>query len=168
VGKDGIARKVSSQKRSAAQRTRIILRGKNEYDRIAPSLNKMAERGLLRGNLVRKPDQLMTRLRRAEALDEVAASKDKPLPQNIELRVSDFRDLQVAAGSVDLICTDVVWHHDSYQDWVDLAELASHWLKPKGIFATYMGQSSLPLFFDAMRKHLNYQWLFKYDFGPYR
>jgi len=160
VGKDGKIRTVSSEKR----RARFQVKSKTEFDRIAPVAHELQHSPKLGTGIIRRPNRLPAMLRRERALAEVERSKPKPLPSSIDIRCCDFRNLEIEQESVDLICTDVEWAKRSEPDWEELARLSKAWLKPDGMFATFIGQGHLDRCLTAFSKHLSYLWTFCYTF----
>lgn len=140
IGKDGVRRKIGS---------RMIVKSKSEYDKIMPSVQEVANE--LTG-LVRRPQRFVNLANRKSKLSEM--KEVERLPANISIDHCDFRNLEVEPESADLVLTDVVWCRDARQDWTDLAEWASDWLKPDGVFATLIGQLTLFELVDAVRDFL--------------
>jgi hypothetical protein len=161
VGKDGKTRAVSSEKRKA----RFQVKSKKEYDRIAPVAHELQGSPRMTNGIIRRPNRLPAMLRREKALARVEKSKPAPHASWCEIQCCDFRKLEVTPGSVDLICTDIVWGKDFQRDWEDLAQLARGWLKPEGLFATFIGQGHLDKCLAALSKHLSYAWTFCYTFS---
>ena len=160
VGRDGKSRAVSSEKRKA----RFQVRNKGEFDRLAPVAHELQSHPKLTNGIIRRPNRLPAMLRREKTLARVQAANPKPLPDLIDIRCCDFRDLKVEPHSVDLICTDVVWGKSAEKDWADLGRCAKEWLKPEGVFATFIGNMYSRLFDRAVSPHLEFAWEFGFFF----
>lgn len=72
----------------------------------------------------------------------------------------DFRDMAVAAESVDLILTDPPYDKEAVALYADLAMKAAEWLKPGGWCLAYSGHAHLPAIYAAMAEYLEYGWTF--------
>jgi ParB-like chromosome segregation protein Spo0J len=164
VDRNGRARKVSSDRRQTA---RFITKSKKEYDKFAPAAHELKDSPQMTNGMVQRPYCLPAMLRRQTTLAEVAKAKTKSLPSDIDIQHCDFRTLKIKPGTVDLVFTDVVWGKDCQKDWNDLARLAKVWLKPKGLFATFIGQGYLDKCLAELSQHLNYAWTFCYVFSRF-
>jgi ParB/RepB/Spo0J family partition protein len=123
--------------------------------------------------------------RQAEAAAAAAIEEpENPLPDGIEIRLGDFRELfgdegtadpdthWPMDGQVDAIITDPPYPAeflelfgmlDSDVDARDgLAEVAARILKPGGVCAVMIGQSYLPEIVARMSKALTYRWTLAY------
>lgn len=158
VDRNGKVRTVSSDKRKKSQEVRFFVKSEREYNRIAPAAHELKHIPTI-GGFVRSPGLLSKRLKRQETLDEIRKS-DPPAVSGIDIRHCDFRKLEIDAGTVDLICTDVVWSATAAQDWEDLGVLAAKWLKPTGRFVTLIGQMHLDKLIAAVSKSMKYSWTF--------
>ena len=146
VGRDGVERKVGVRKKKPA---RTVVKNRREFEKLVPDL---AEVGESLSGLIRHPKRIHTtahRQRKEREVEEVVK-----LPTNTELRCCDFRDMNVESGSADLVLTDVVWSPDASNDWLALAQLASRWLSPEGLFVTIIGQRSMFKFVDLVKDSL--------------
>ena len=101
--------------------------------------------------------KIVTVAKRQLKQEAVLASPEPVLPAECEVHHSDFRELDVADDSLDLLCTDVLWPLEYLQDWEDLAEWAKRKLKPHGIFCTLHGVLHIPQTAAALGKHLTFQ-----------
>jgi site-specific DNA-methyltransferase (adenine-specific) len=101
--------------------------------------------------------------RAAEA--EAAAEDDEPsLPEGVDLRAGDFREvLKDLDGTVDAIITDPPYPEEFLPLFADLSRVAARILKPGGICAVMVGQSYLPQIFAALGQHLTWHWLISYE-----
>jgi len=160
VGKDGRRREVSSEKRKSV---RFIAKSGKECERISSAMSQLKE--IPSNGLIRRPNKVLTMLRREQSLETVKKAEHEALPENVELQHCDFRNLEIKPGTVDLVATDVVWGLEAKQDWEELAKLAKVWLKPTGLFATFMGVLTLPDLYEAVLPHLTHAWTFKVDFS---
>lgn len=160
VGKDGRRRRVNSEKRKSV---RFIARSGKECDRISSAMSQL--KSIPSNGLIRRPNKLVTMLRREQSLEIVEKTGHEALPKTVELRHCDFRHLEIKPGTVDLIATDVVWGLEAKLDWEELAKLAKVWLKPTGLFATFIGVLTLPDLYEVVRPHLTHAWTFKLDFS---
>jgi hypothetical protein len=88
---------------------------------------------------------------------EVLALPDPVLATGLNVYHSDFRNLEVADNSVDLICTDVLWAVENKKDWEALSDWARRKLKPHGLFCSLHGVLYIPQTADAFGKHLCFQ-----------
>lgn len=148
IGKDGVRRKIGE--RGGA---RLVVKSGKEFENLKPSIQEVADD--LHG-LVRRPMKLHSMANRKRKLQEV--TEVSALPPSVDLRCCDFRDLEIEEGSADLVLTDVVWSAECTKDWVDLARLATRWLKPESLFVTIIGQAGMYNFVDAVRDHLKPRW----------
>jgi hypothetical protein len=151
VGRDGVTRKIGDRKRTA----RVVVKSKAEYERLRPTLVEL--RGEVQG-LIRRPHRLQAIADRKLALAEVNAHQPARLPETITIKHCDFRHLELADNSVDLIVTDVVWSPDAEADWVEVGRLASRWLKDDGLFCSIIGTGSYPRLCGALAPSRAYQW----------
>lgn len=74
----------------------------------------------------------------------------------------DFRDLDLAPGTVDLILCDPPYDRAAIDGtlWADLGERAATWLRPGGLLLGYCGQMHLPQAIAALSSSpLDYWWL---------
>jgi ParB-like chromosome segregation protein Spo0J len=140
IGQDGVRRKIG--KRNGA---RLTVKNRKEYEKLIPDIQKVADD--LKG-IIRRPGKIESLAQRKRKLAEVKPVKK--LPSTHTVTCGDFRTLEIKPKSVDLILTDVVWSIKAYDDWYDLGELAEQWLKPTGYLASYIGQSNLPHFYNAI------------------
>ncbi len=148
IGKDGVRRKIGKRNGS-----RLIIRNEKEYNKLLPDIKECADDV---NGIIRRPRRFEAVAKRKRALASVKSVKKLPNDQTISC--CDFRNLEIKNGSVDLILTDVVWSIECAQDWFDLANLASKWLKPDGLFVSYIGTMFLPHFCNELMHHLEYQW----------
>jgi DNA methylase/ParB/Sulfiredoxin domain len=156
IGQDGVRRKIG--KRNGK---RITIKDRKEYENLMPDIREVSDD--LGENIIRKPAKIAALAKRKRALKNVKPVKNLPKGQTITC--SDFRNLEIKKGSVDLILTDVVWDIDCAQDWFDLGELAAEkWLKPDGLFVSYIGTMFLPHFCNELMHHLKYQWTISMQF----
>lgn len=146
IGKDGVRRKVGE--RSGA---RLIVKTRREFEGIMPDLHEMKDD--LNG-LIRRPKRFSAEARRKRRLREITKVKD--LPSDITIQHCNWRDLEIQPHSVDLVLTDVLWHRGQRNEWADLAERALEWLKPDGLFASYIGTTAFLDFAGAVGQHLHY------------
>jgi site-specific DNA-methyltransferase (adenine-specific) len=96
--------------------------------------------------------------RRREACTAALASH--PDGDGIHTGDLSLLDDLVPDGSADLFFTDPPYHEDKTDLFGRLAELASRKLKPGCLCLAYCGQANLPEWIDAMRRHLEYWWMF--------
>jgi len=148
IGTDGVKRKVGKRIGS-----RLIVKSRKEYDSVIPDIK---ESGDAVSGLIRRPKRFSAVARRKRALASV--KQVRKLPTSHSITCCDFRNLEIEPESVDLILTDVVWTMASRQDWFDLGKLAKTWLKPDGLFVSYIGTSTLPYFCNELMNHLKYVW----------
>jgi len=92
-----------------------------------------------------------------------AAAEDEPrLPDGIDLRHGDFRDVLAELSGVDAIITDPPYPEEFLPLFADLSYVAAQALKPGGICAVMVGQSYLPQIIDALGTNLAYHWTLAY------
>jgi hypothetical protein len=70
---------------------------------------------------------------------------------------ADFRKLDIAPQSIDLIATDPPYHEKFLHLWDDLGRIAAKVLKPTGCLAAYSGKYHLPEVMDILGGHLTYR-----------
>lgn len=104
----------------------------------------------------------LERLRREDEARE--ASEKRPTISHTcgavpNIYCGDFRDLEVAAGSVDFLLTDPPYGSEYLPLWDDLGRFASHALREGGVLAAYSGQTYLPEVMAALGEHLRYWWV---------
>lgn len=133
----------------------MIVTGKAEYDSIKSALADLG--GDVRG-LQRRPKRLIAKACRKKALEKVNSCPPAALPTGCRIEHSDFRQLSIREGSVNVILTDVVWSQVAERDWADLAALAKRWLKDDGMFCSIIGTHSLPALCRALDSQLHCQW----------
>lgn len=81
--------------------------------------------------------------------------------QRCTLYNKDFRQVQIAPDSVDLIVTDPPYTQDQLYLFRDLAQLATSVLKEGGSLVTYAPQYALPQVLNMMNSNmLHYWWMF--------
>jgi site-specific DNA-methyltransferase (adenine-specific) len=104
-------------------------------------------------------------IRRAERLarehrnSQLAGIPSDPLPAGVRIDHCDFRELDIADASVDLILTDPPYTTASMDVWDDLGRLAARWLKPGAFLVAVSGQANLPRALDALTAAgLDYWW----------
>jgi hypothetical protein len=84
---------------------------------------------------------------------------------SITLRCCDFRELDVAPGSVKAVITDPPWGKDFLPLLPALGEFCAKVLAEDGVAVFFYGARFLPELVEAMKGHLAYQWEL---FGPYK
>lgn len=144
IGKDGVRRRVG--KRGGA---RLTIKSEKEFDSIVPDIVEVGDN--LQG-IIRRPKKFSSTAKRKRNLAEVKEVSE--LPAQTSLHHCDWRDLEIEDGSVDVILTDVLWELNHRSDWCDLAERATRWLKPSGVFATMIGSFTLPYLYEEVKQHL--------------
>lgn len=157
IGKDGVRRRVGQR---GAQ---LTVKNKKEYDRLMPDIREVGDE--IKG-LIRRPGRVASMARRKRALQRVTPVEH--LPESLRIECTDFRDFQIEDATVDLVLTDVVWSINSRQDWHDLGRQAAKWLKPDGLFVSYIGPQVLPHFSLEIMKSLKYQWTISMVFNEAR
>lgn len=93
---------------------------------------------------------------------EAAADDEPPLPDGVDLRHGDFRDVLAELSGVDAIITDPPYPEEFLPLFADLSKLAASILKPGGICAVMVGQSYLPQIIAALGGSLSYHWTLAY------
>ena len=93
----------------------------------------------------------------------IAAQVIAPLPDDaIRIYHCRFQELEekagIAAGSANLVCTDIPYGKDFLPEIAALAAFAERVLAPGGLFVTYSGQYYLPQVMGALAEHLTYRW----------
>ena len=76
---------------------------------------------------------------------------------DIRIVTGDFRDTDLADGSVDLVISDPVYQNTN--DYADIARLAARVLVPGGNCVLQCGHEHLPDVLQATGEHLDYVWL---------
>ncbi len=158
VGKDGVARQIGNRKKPA----RVVVKSRAEYERLQPVLADLRDE--VHG-LIRRPHKLHAKAERKRALAEVNNRRPPKLPESITIKHCDFRNLELADNSVDLIVTDVVWSPEAEADWIEVGRLASRWLKEDGLLCSIIGTQSLFRLDRALAPSLNYQWTISLGFA---
>lgn len=102
--------------------------------------------------------QVAERLLKKQERRAFATGKDGSLPPDVKVFACDFRHLDLARNSVDLIFTDPVWSADSVALYADLAEFAARALKPGRLCCVYAAAAALPRVMAAMTQHLEWLW----------
>jgi DNA modification methylase len=77
----------------------------------------------------------------------------------------DFRDLPIRPGSVDLVMTDPMYHHNKLHLWSEVAEWSARMLKDGGVFFAFTGTRFLNEVLKRVDEDLAYQDLFFVDFA---
>lgn len=112
----------------------------------------------LTAKLVRRTVQnRLARIAREDDARQVPAVPSS-LPPTIQIFERDFRELELAAASVDLIFTDPPYPAEFLDLWYDLGEFAARVLKPGHLLVAYSGQFHLPEVIQALCSHLEYVW----------
>ena len=144
------------KRRLPKKQTRTIVKSKHDFDVTSKAIKEL-------GDDVPAGYQLPSNIRREarvkKARERAFAATPRPMPDNIDLRHCDLRDLEIEPHSVDLILTDVMWDKGSEDDWRALAEKSALWLKEDGVFASIIGQRYLHKMTTVMSEHLHYQWI---------
>jgi len=83
---------------------------------------------------------------------------ERTLPEHVDIRLCAVADLDVPAGSVDLIFTDPPYGVEYLEVWEHLAAFAKYALKPGGLIVAYSGQWTLPEAMYAL-SDLDYVWI---------
>ena len=98
------------------------------------------------------------------AAEAEASADDEPyLPDGVDLRHGDFREvLKDIDGTADAVITDPPYPEEFLPLFSDLSEMAERILKPGGICAVMVGQSYLPQIVAALGGHLTYHWTLAY------
>lgn len=100
--------------------------------------------------------QVAERLVKRQRRKEFARGYSLLLPAQAKVYIGDFRQLDLPAGSVDLIFTDPPW--DSADLHGDLARFAARVLKPGRLCCVYSGAAHLPSVIAQMATHLTWLW----------
>lgn len=82
---------------------------------------------------------------------------ERQLPE-IDIRHCDFRTLDIAPDSVDLVFTDPPYPKEYLPLWADLAQFAYRVLRPGHLLITYSGLIVLPEVIKQLGRHLTYIW----------
>lgn len=110
-----------------------------------------------RSEVLRKIKEKGKATRRKE---EAEAGKSIILPNQIDLRLGDFRKVLNDIEPVDLILTDPPYPEEFLPLWNDLGKFAKEKLKDGGYLIAYSGQLHLPEVMNLLSKHLDYVWTF--------
>jgi hypothetical protein len=151
VGLDGTTRKVNRQPRRI---TRTYVTGEKEFERTAQAMKVLGDDS---PNGRTTPRLLRERAKQKEREELVAGL---PTLSLTGVHHCDFRALEAQPESVDLVMTDVVWSKQASADWHDLAQLVAKWLKPDGLFATWIGNHALGDLISVFGQYLKYEWCF--------
>lgn len=152
----------SDGKRYQARRTRLLpsvyASSAREQQRAQAALQSLGEAAPGKVLDVRRAERLVRNARSAARRAEPPVT----LPVTVRLEKSDFRDLDVEPGSVDVILTDPPYRSADFRSglWDDLAQHAATWLKPGGLLIAYTGQMHLPQALAALEQHLDYHWTY--------
>jgi hypothetical protein len=71
----------------------------------------------------------------------------------------DFRELDIAANSVDAIICDPPYTDEMIPLWSDLSAFAARVLKPGRLLACYCGKLRQPKEMERLAEHLEYVWI---------
>lgn len=79
-----------------------------------------------------------------------------------DLYCGDFREVckDIPDNSVDIICTDPPYDHESLILYEDLAIVSQRLLKPQGVLLTYCGNLYIDTIHKMLSEHLQYVWTF--------
>lgn len=100
------------------------------------------------------------RARRSRTKRRIAHQVVEPLTsEDYRLQACRFQDLNVEAGSVHLILTDIPYGADFVPELPGLAEFATRVLAEGGLFVTAVGKSYLPDYITEFGKRLQWGWL---------
>ncbi len=107
-------------------------------------------------------------VRKKNRTERALAPAPRCLPDEIDIRHSDFRHLDLAKNSVDLVLTDPPYAQDALPLWTDMAKIAPRILKPGGLLIAYSGVAHLPEVYRLLSDHLNYVWTISISLGTGR
>ena len=154
LGVDGKEQAVSSGKRRFAQKTKFFIPRFSNEKAMAEFCDQVESVGgktkttsafVLQKKLKREiHHEINLNLKRA-ALDRY-----KQLPPDESIQHCEFKDLDIANHTADLVLTDPLWHTDQLQCWLDLSVCAERWLKADGLLAVYFGSSYYPELLRAL------------------
>ena len=95
--------------------------------------------------------------------EEIEQGADVEMPAYIaQVYHSEFQGVDIDYQSIDIILTDPPYPQKYLHLYKDLAEHATHWLKPGGLLAVMCGQSYLPDILALMTPHIDYHWTIAY------
>jgi len=100
------------------------------------------------------------RIERIKREEGRKAPSDIEPPRNTSYRIDniDFREIEIASGSVDLILTDPPYPKEFIPLWSDLSKFAARILKPGRLLIAYAGQTWLPEYIKGLSESLTYHW----------
>ncbi len=102
--------------------------------------------------------QLEREAKRKQRLDQARGRYHQPDDHApIRLYHSDFRDLELEPGSVDLVLTDVPYNRGFTKQFDDLGAFVARVLKDGGVFAVYVGVIQVADAIKAFTRHLEYR-----------
>jgi len=94
---------------------------------------------------------------------EIPVSVSRPeILEGCKLHHADFREVELASGSIDYIITDPPYAKEYLYLYGELASLASRVLRPGGSLLVMTGQSYLPEILTSMIQHMDYHWTLAY------
>lgn len=111
-----------------------------------------------REEMTAKRARRVAREREAEQRADAELADPTPIHHDADVRLCDFRDLDLEARSADLILTDPPYPSEYLDCWMDLAEAASSWLRDGGLLVAMAGQWLLPEYINALAAWLDYEW----------
>jgi len=106
------------------------------------------------GNVNRIYKQIKSERRKREVIKQAKKYKEN---DDIQIINNDFRNVEIADNSIDLILTDPPYPEEYLNLWQDLFLMAEKVLKPSGFLVTYSGQIHLDKIFK-MKNNLIYYW----------
>ena len=130
------------------------------YERFKAEIRRRRGGELTSAGLQRLAREMHQNTRRQEMIDDGIAQL--AVADRYHLFWHDFRDWDLATGSVDAVITDPPYGQDYVPLYGQLAQFAARVLKPGGPLLVMTGQSWLPDVLAAMVPHIRYHWTLVY------
>jgi SAM-dependent methyltransferase len=87
-------------------------------------------------------------------------AKGFKLPESITLHCADYRDIEIAQNSIDLVITDPYYKREAIHTFKDLGQYVYRVLKPSGFFIFYISGMYIPVAINlCVESGLRYYWL---------
>lgn len=155
IGKDG------NEYPSTVKKSVILAKSADEAQKSCEMLNASRAKQDLDTKIIHA-NKLEPELYKASMKNTPPGQPAKCSIGKAELYCGDFREVckDIPDNSVDIICTDPPYDHESLILYEDLAIVSQRLLKPQGVLLTYCGNLYIDTIHKMLSEHLQYVWTF--------